>query len=833
MNFSKRYFLWLLLPPPLLSIPLSVIFLSQRLRLTTGEWLGLISLLLVSGMIGLLIFAQRTRAGVEAFESAGTRAEQSEIASHLLRRTLEGATVGWGVGSAIFAVAATIIYFPNWIGFSWFLVAILGSALPSIAWAYGAGKRLLQRSAPPGEMHYVGRRFGVGSKIAAVFISFFIFSSAAVILLVASRVSSALEEMAVQGLAAEFTSVQAIASAQEMSEASLEDLRRYLSDAYVLYRIAPDGTVSAAAAASQTASPLDARELAEMRRLQNGTSLSFDSTHVGRFATLDDGSILFVSVPWESYAGIPMEVAFYAVVVSLLTLGVFILAAYFLSKDIAGPLRRLSKAAASMAEGDFRTRPWVFTDDEIGLVGEQFESTRQNLVGLIGKLGSSGRSIAEGARVITGGASQLVIRSSQQSELTEGSSTSLGNVRLGSEAILRSAEGVAEQTSDASSRSLELQASSEEVARSMDYLFQSVEKTSASTTEMDAAAREMSGRTSFLADIGEEVLSFVTEMDSTIAELRQRAQATADFSRKVREQAEAGGTAVGETVVGIQQSQQSSRRAADVLDDLQKRIGQISQILNVIEDITERTNLLSLNAAIIAAQAGEQGAGFSVVAGEIRELADRTRGQTKEIGGIIKAVQNGSKEAVRAMQAGLEIVDRNVNLAQNAAGSLEQILDSAGQSYDMANRISSSLEEQASATRHLHEVTSRMSDHIAEINRSTQEQARGTRLLAEEAERVREIALQVRNSTDEQSVAGKGISTAMEQIAADVRHIRDLLQGQLAEMQKIAEASQDMLGIAQRNQALAGDFTGSVHSLVRSGQDFEAEVARFRLKDEA
>ncbi|MCA1734206.1 MAG: methyl-accepting chemotaxis protein [Acidobacteria bacterium] len=242
--------------------------------------------------------------------------------------------------------------------------------------------------------------------------------------------------------------------------------------------------------------------------------------------------------------------------------------------------------------------------------------------------------------------------------------------------------------------------------------------------------------------------------------------------------------------------------------------------------------MLSLNAAIIAAQAGEQGAGFSVVAGEIRELADRTRGQTKEIGGIIKAVQNGSNEAVRAMQAGLEIVDRNVNLAQNAAGSLEQILDSAGQSYDMANRISSSLEEQASATRHLHEVTSRMSDHIAEINRSTQEQARGTRLLAEEAERVREIALQVRNSTDEQSVAGKGISNAMEQIAADVRQIRDLLQGQLVEMQKIAEASQDMLGIAQRNQALAGDFTGSVHSLVRSGQDFETEVARFRLKDE-
>jgi methyl-accepting chemotaxis protein len=251
-------------------------------------------------------------------------------------------------------------------------------------------------------------------------------------------------------------------------------------------------------------------------------------------------------------------------------------------------------------------------------------------------------------------------------------------------------------------------------------------------------------------------------------------------------------------------------------------------MLNVIEDITGRTNLLALNAAIIAAQAGEHGLGFSVVADEIRELAERTRGSTKEISDIVKAVQTNSRQAVAKIREGVARVHENTNLAQEAAGSLEKIVASSARSYEMAMKITRGLEEQGRAAAHLHEVTSRMSDHIAEINRATREQARGTELLAQESERIRDIAAGVKNATAEQSSTGRGIAAALERIAAESKAMRELLERQLRETDRIAEASRVMLSIAQQNDQIARDFNDTVQNIARSGRAFESEVGRFR-----
>ena len=825
MSFRKNYLLWLL-APPVIALVLAFLFLAQVVQLTGTAAVIVIALLvaLYAGVAAAMfsLLAPQLSAVEKAIDGGG---DLSRAFSDAQSRTTKLSVILWTSVTVAFAVLGTLLVMRTGLGFSYFIVAGLIAGFASIAWSYAASKHLLMSAIPPGKaVRYIGPQLSLGRKIGIIFIGSLLVAAAVLIELISSKVSTTLEELAIDSSKERF--VQLYDSANLMARVDggeLDTLRHYVPDEFAIHIIDPTGKVAS------TKYPLTPGEVEQITRLRTGNSLSFISPHVCRFAELKNGSILVLSIPWAPYSRIPLQITKYTIVVAILTMIAFILAAWILARDVGEPIRQLSELAQQMADGNFESPSRIFADDEIGQLADRFGETRATLRRLLGRVGGSGTTITEGVRVITGGTESLLTRAQEQSDLTENASLAVENVRGGISSVLMAADGVSDLTQDASSRALQLQASAEEVARSMDYLFQSVEKTSSSTTEMNASMNEMSTRTDVLAGIGDEVLSFVTQMDSTVAELRSSAMSTADISRQVREDAEAGGAAVDRTVQGITQTWDLTTSTARVLDDLQASVGSITQILSVIEEITNRTNLLALNAAIIAAQAGEHGAGFTVVANEIRELAERTRGSTKEINEIIKAVQGGSRQAVAKMKEGVTRVEDNVRLADDAAASLQKIVGSSARSFEMATKIATALDDQARASRHLHEVTSRMSDHIAEINRATREQARGTEMLALESERVREIAAQVKGATDEQSLAGRGITTALEKIAEDARAMRDLLEKQLHETDRIADASRTMLDIAQANDSIAREFNRTVQNLVQSGQEFESEVARFRV----
>ena len=825
MPFTRRYLLWLLLPPLVVSVVPALLFLAQTIQLSPTRLLTLIGLLVVTYGVGCVLFTMRIgpRAGAveEALDGEG---DLSKAMSECLDETKKLSVILWGGGGALFAAIASLILMRTAIGFATFLVAALIAAFISIVWGYAMGKHLLHEAAAGRRVEYAGSELTLGRKIAIVFIGSLTISSAALILLVSSRVSSTLEALAIDTAADRFQRIFDVANLPAKVDAQGFDTLKYSVPAgYSLHLIPREGEIL------RTGEPLDDDEIRAIRSARTGDSRGFSSTHVMRFAELKDGSVLVLAIPFDAYRNIPFQITIYTLVVMLLTTAAFLLATMVLSRDITRPLNELRGLASEMANGNFDVAPRVFSDDEVGHLAHSFGETRSNLRRLLGRVGGSGTTITDGVRVITGGTEMLLERSREQSSLTESSSAAVENVRSGIRGVLGAAETVSDLTQDASARALEMSASAEEVARSMDYLFQSVEKTSSSATQMNATMNETSQRTEVLAGIGEEVLSFVAEMDSTVAELLISSQSTADLAEQVREDARGGGDAVQRTVQGINATHDLTVSTAKTMDELQHSVGEISRILSVIEEVANQTNLLSLNAAIIAAQAGEHGAGFTVVSDEIRQLAERTRGSTKEIAAIIKAVQTGSRAAVAKMHEGVTRVRGNVKLAEEAASSLTKIVDSASRSYEMATRINRALGEQSTASRRLHEVTSRMSDHISEINRATSEQARGTTLMAQESERVRDIAAQVKNATEEQSLAGRGITTALERISEDARAMRDLLERQLEETDRIADASRVMLDIAQKNDDVAREFNSTMQRLVSSGQEFESEVTRFRF----
>jgi methyl-accepting chemotaxis protein len=206
-------------------------------------------------------------------------------------------------------------------------------------------------------------------------------------------------------------------------------------------------------------------------------------------------------------------------------------------------------------------------------------------------------------------------------------------------------------------------------------------------------------------------------------------------------------------------------RAGSVIQDLGNQSKAIGKILTVIDDVADQTSLLALNAAIIAAQAGEHGKGFAVVADEIRELAERTAVSTREIAAIIGNLQTGTAEAVKAMAAGSDRVHQEVARSQVAGEALEKIRSSTLKSTEQVRGIVRATQEQSRGSRQITNSINQVASMLGQIATAIKQQTEGSRQLARAAESMKEIASQVKMSTGEQAKGSRQINTSMEQIA--------------------------------------------------------------------
>ena len=245
------------------------------------------------------------------------------------------------------------------------------------------------------------------------------------------------------------------------------------------------------------------------------------------------------------------------------------------------------------------------------------------------------------------------------------------------EGIDEAAGGIAESTGvlvgaveESSSATLELGATIEEIASQMEKLFATVEEMSSAINQMSVSSQEVSENVGILSSSTEVTVSSMLEMDASIKEIENNAGLTSQLASAAAEDAQRGKQAVDETIRGIEAIRETVDRAGEAIMELGRQSGAIGKILTVIDDVADQTSLLALNAAIIAAQAGEHGRGFAVVADEIRELAERTAISTREIGTIIGTLQNGTQEAVLAMKEGSERVHQEVRRSRAAGEAL-------------------------------------------------------------------------------------------------------------------------------------------------------------------
>jgi methyl-accepting chemotaxis protein len=239
----------------------------------------------------------------------------------------------------------------------------------------------------------------------------------------------------------------------------------------------------------------------------------------------------------------------------------------------------------------------------------------------------------------------------------------------------------------------------------MDKLNNIINRIVESASEVTSSSEALVTTSELMATNSEEVAAQIgtvavasEEMAATSNDVAQNCSVAAGSSEQANTAALTGAAVVQETVAVMNRIAERVKESANTVESLGARSNEIGEIVGTIEDIADQTNLLALNAAIEAARAGEQGRGFAVVADEVRALAERTTKATKEIGMMIKAIQQETKVAVGSMEEGVAEVEKGTSEAAKSGNAIKEILNEIGNVAMQVNQIATAAEEQTSTT---------------------------------------------------------------------------------------------------------------------------------------
>ncbi|HXX58447.1 MAG TPA: HAMP domain-containing methyl-accepting chemotaxis protein, partial [Thermodesulfovibrionales bacterium] len=439
----------------------------------------------------------------------------------------------------------------------------------------------------------------------------------------------------------------------------------------------------------------------------------------------------------EDIAGSMFMIGLYQVV-TLFSVGAVMV--YLFNRNITMPVRRINREMKKVQTGDLTTDLADMGDNEIGgiaggirFLAEQLSKTTESTHSISGNTATAMEKLTVALRSV--------------SETVRGEATSINAVVSAVRSANDSQGGVRENADKLSSVSsenvsslLEMKATAEEIAASTGRLFKSAEDSYAMVAETTQSAKLIAENAGEAFRAVEDTSSSVEEISASVSAVLENARKSADLSAHLRlSLTERGTLAIANSLAAMEEIEEEVNQTAEIITRLDERSKNIEKVLSVIREVTEGTNLLSLNAAILAAQAGEYGKSFGVVADEIRALSDRTSSSARDIANIVRTIQGEIAEAVRSIGTGAKKVDAGKDLIFKVGEALGETVETAQKSAQMAEVIEKATDEQAAGLKQITRSMDNIHRIIEAMVRAAEEQKKGSNHILEAMSDVKEV----------------------------------------------------------------------------------------------
>jgi methyl-accepting chemotaxis protein len=500
-----------------------------------------------------------------------------------------------------------------------------------------------------------------------------------------------------------------------------------------------------------------------------------------------------------------------------------------LGRRLARPLEIQIAACQAVAGGDLSVRVPERAPGELGELARAFNTMTSGLRRLVAQVTQGVAEVVAVSDTLEERRGQLASAASRQAAATDAAIESLLRASTSIREIDRSAEQLAETAEQTTSSAFEFDAATNEIAVHMDELTGAHATTSTSVQQVSASSGKIAQSAETLQQATTGAARYLEELTLTVSSVASKADESFHLSEQSRRAAEEGMSVVRDASAATDAISTSFRSLEDCVARLSERSVSIGAIVEVIRRVADETRLLSINASIIAAQAGTKGNAFSVIANEIRELAERVHQSAGEITSLIHSTQHDTSAAVRAVGEGSARVAEGIERQMAPGEVLERILGTNATSAARAREIAEATAQQARDLERAGVAVREIDAGVDAIRASTSEQQLATEGIASAVQQIRALGIAVQRSTQQQRRDSALISKASHRISQTLAQIVEATNSQSRSAATIEETLRVSSAVSTETVGAAGAISAAVETLQKRAAWLAEESARFRI----